>query len=149
MSISPTPAPAFGTQTLGETEKALGGILRQQLSGTGLTEPLWVTLTIALAGTAGGPVDRDELAGRVAGVFKVADAEAQDHLAELAAAGLLADGAEVTVTDAGRRLHARIRAEVAPITERLWGDLPAEDLATAARVLSTILERANAELAPA
>jgi hypothetical protein len=29
----------------------------------------------------------------------------------------------------------------------MWGDLPEEDLATTGRVLSTILERANAELA--
>jgi len=30
--------------------------------------------------------------------------------------------------------------------ERLWGDLPAEDLATAGRVLSIVTARANAEL---
>jgi hypothetical protein len=34
---------------------------------------------------------------------------------------------------------------VAP--ERLWGDLPPEDLATAGRVLGIVLERANVELA--
>jgi hypothetical protein len=47
------------------------------------------------------------------------------------------------VTDAGRRLHSRISAAVADITQRLWGDLAAEDLATAARVLSTVLARAQ------
>ena len=35
------------------------------------------------------------------------------------------------------------------ITQRLWGDLPVEDLATTGRVLSTVLARANAELASA
>jgi hypothetical protein len=29
----------------------------------------------------------------------------------------------------------------------MWGDLPEGDLATAARILSTVLDRANAELA--
>jgi hypothetical protein len=53
----------------------------------------------------------------------------------------------VKLTDSGQLLHSQIRAAVIPITERMWGDLPAEDLATAGRVLSTVLERANAELA--
>jgi hypothetical protein len=36
---------------------------------------------------------------------------------------------------------------VGEITGRLWGDLPAEELDVAARVLSTVLKRATAELA--
>ena len=57
------------------------------------------------------------------------------------------DDANVAVTDAGKQLHARIRSANLELTERLWGDLPPEDLATAAEVLATVLERANAELA--
>jgi hypothetical protein len=53
----------------------------------------------------------------------------------------------VKLTDSGQLLHSQIRAAVIPITERMWSDLPAEDLATTDRVLSTVLERANAELA--
>jgi hypothetical protein len=41
------------------------------------------------------------------------------------------------------------RPAVAGITRRLWGDLAAQDLATAARVLSTVLARANQELSRA
>jgi hypothetical protein len=55
----------------------------------------------------------------------------------------------VIVTDAGRRLHSQVRTAVSGITQRLWGDLAAEDLATAARVLSTVLARANQELSRA
>jgi hypothetical protein len=55
----------------------------------------------------------------------------------------------VKPTDAGQQLHGQIRTAVTQITQRLWGDLPAEDLATAGRVLSTVLTRANAELAGA
>jgi DNA-binding MarR family transcriptional regulator len=85
--------------------------------------------------------------------LKVSDETAQAHVAALAAAQLVrlpdGDGSPVELTDAGRKLHGRIRAAVTEITERMWGDLPAEDLDTAGRVLSTVLARANAELAAA
>jgi hypothetical protein len=55
----------------------------------------------------------------------------------------------VTVSDAGAQLHTQIRAANNELTTRLWDDLSAEELATAARVLGTVLERANAELARA
>jgi hypothetical protein len=51
------------------------------------------------------------------------------------------------VTGAAQQLHSRIRAAITEITQQLWGDLPAEDLATAGRVLAIITERADAELA--
>ena len=143
--------PSFGTPVIGQTEKALNAILHRQLAGTGLTEPQWVTLTLTVV--SGGTVDRDQLIGRVAGVLKVGEAQARAHITELAAAQLLQapDGEEspVKLTDAGQQLHGRIRTAVTQITQRLWGDLPAEDLATAGRVLSTVLARANAELAAA
>jgi hypothetical protein len=53
----------------------------------------------------------------------------------------------VRVTDAGAQLYGRIRSGVVEITDRMWGDLPAADVAVAGRVLTTVLERANAELA--
>ena len=53
----------------------------------------------------------------------------------------------VTATGDGRELHRRISTAITGITRRLWGDLPAEDLATAGRVLAIVTERANAELA--
>jgi DNA-binding MarR family transcriptional regulator len=147
MSTTPT----FGTPVIGQTEKALNAILDRQLAGTGLTEPLWVTLTLTAA--SGGTVDRDQLVGRVAGALKVSEADAEAHLAELAAAQLLetpeSEGSPVKLTDAGQQLQGQIRTSVTQITDRLWGDLPAEDLATAGRVLSTVLARANAELGAA
>jgi len=54
----------------------------------------------------------------------------------------------VTVTGAALQLHHRISTAIAQITQLLWGDLPAEDLATAGRVLAIITERASAQLAP-
>jgi hypothetical protein len=52
----------------------------------------------------------------------------------------------VHVTDTGQRLHPQVRTAVTLVTQRLWGDLAAEDLATAGRVLGTVLARADAEL---
>jgi DNA-binding MarR family transcriptional regulator len=143
--------PTFSAQLLGQTEKAANAILDRLLTGTGVTEPQWVTLRITVMG--GGTLDRDELIERVAGALKGRRAEADARITELAGAQLLHvpddQRAPVRLTDAGEHLHTRIRAEVTQITERLWGDLPAEDLATAARVLSTVLIRANAHLAGA
>jgi DNA-binding MarR family transcriptional regulator len=145
------PPTTFGTPVIGQTEKALNAILDRQLAGTGLTEPKWITLTLTLA--SGGTIDRDELSRRVAGALKVGAAEAEAQISDLADAQLLQvsdiERSPVTLTDEGQQLHGQIRTAVTEITERLWGDLPADDLATAGRVLSTVLERANAELAAA
>jgi hypothetical protein len=149
--MSTATTPTFGAPLLGQTEKALNAILGRHLAGTGVTEPQWVTLTLTVM--SGGTVERDQLIARVAGGLRVSGAEAEARIAELAAAGLLrASGDErspVEVTQAGSELHTRIRGAVTEITQRMWGDLPAEDLATAGRVLSTVLERADAELARA
>jgi len=145
------PTPTFGTPLIGQTEKALNAILHRQLAGTGLTEPQWVTLTLAVV--SGGSVDDQELTARVAGALKVSEARAEAHIDDLADAQLLqapdSAGSLVTVTGAGQQLHSEIRAAVTHITERLWGDLPPDDLETAARVLSAVHERANAELVAA
>jgi DNA-binding MarR family transcriptional regulator len=141
--------PTLSTQVIGQAEKTLNAILDRQLAGTGLTESQWVTLTLTAA--SGGTVDRDQLIGRVAGALKVSEAAAQARVTELAAAQLLqppdGEGAPVKLTDAGQQLHGQIRSAVTQITQRLWGDLPADDLATAGRVLTIVTARANAELA--
>ena len=138
----------FGTQLIGQTEKALNAILDEQLAGTGLTEPQWVTLTIAVMSR--GTIDRAAFVGRVADALKLSPTEAQARVEELTTAQLLerprGDHSQITVTDAGSQLHTRIRTNVTEITQRLWGDLPAEDLTTAGRVLAAVLDRANAEL---
>ncbi|HEX8053728.1 MAG TPA: MFS transporter [Thermoleophilaceae bacterium] len=147
---SPMPAPpTFGAPVIGQTEKALSAILERQLSGTDLNQPAWIALSVSVA--AGGPVDRDELTQRVAGALKVSPAEARAHLTTLADARLLESGGSgslVEVSEAGRQLHGRVRAAITEVTDRLWGDLPVGDLATAGHVLGTVLERANAELEP-
>jgi hypothetical protein len=136
---------SFGPPLIGQTENALNAILARELEGTGLTEPRWVVLNLALA--AGDGVARPDLASRAGSALKVPAADADTRIGELADAQLLAaSGPEILVTEAGRTLHARIRGAILEITGRLWGDLPEDDLATAGRVLGTVLDRANAEL---
>jgi DNA-binding MarR family transcriptional regulator len=138
----------FDAQLLGQTEKAANAILARLLAGPGLTEPQWVTLTLTMK--TGGTLTRSELVERVVDALHIDGAQAQARVAELAAAELLHipgdDRDPVRVTETGRRIYDGIRAETAKVTERLWGDLPAGDLATAASVLSTVLTRAQAEL---
>jgi DNA-binding MarR family transcriptional regulator len=143
----PTAQP-FSPRLIGQTEKAMNALLDRELSGTGVSEPEWVTLVLAVTSTA--TADRRRFAGEVSGALKVAEADAAARIGQLAARGLLEapdEGSEVRVTEAGRALHDRVRAAAGEITRRLWGDLPDEELAAAARVLSTVLERAEADLA--
>jgi hypothetical protein len=64
---------------------------------------------------------------------------------DLAALGLIETGPDgaVSATTKGRELWQEVRAANTEVTARLWGDLPEADLATAARVLNTILSRAT------
>jgi DNA-binding MarR family transcriptional regulator len=141
--------PPFTPRLIGETEKTLNAILDRHLAGSGLTEQQWITLTVAVV--SGGSIDRDELVRQVVGGAKFSERDVLTRVSELVGRQLLDDSAppEVTVTDEGARLHAEILAANTVLTGRLWGDLSADELATTARVLGIVLERANEELARA
>jgi DNA-binding MarR family transcriptional regulator len=138
--------PTFTPRLLGETEKTLNAILDKRLTEAGLTEQHWITLTLAVV--SGGTIERDELVKKVSAGAKFSEDDVRARISELIDMRLLGDSgsSEVTVTDAGKELHASIRGANNELTERLWGDLPAEELATTARVLTAVLERANEEL---
>jgi hypothetical protein len=131
--------PTLTPRVIGETEKTLNAFLGRLLAGTGVAEPQWVILSVAITG--GGSITPQQAAS----ALKITEPQARDQLGQLTAAGYLTDG--TSATQRARDLFTRVRAATREITERLWGDLPAEDLATAGRVLSIITERANAELA--
>jgi len=139
----------LSTQVIGQTEKALNALLDRLLAGTGITEPQWVTLTLAVTG--GEALSADALAEKAAHSLKVDQATAHRRITELAGHGLLRIGRDggVEITERGQARWSEIRAAVTRITGELWGDLPEDDLATAGRVLSTVLSRANALLAAA
>lgn len=107
------------------------------------------SVTLRLTAVAEGAIERDRLVGGVVGALKIDAAQAHSVVDELIAAGLVApqQGSRVRITDAGRELYERTSAGTAPITARIYAGIPAEDLATAGRVLSLITERADAELA--
>jgi len=137
---------AFTPRLIGETEKTLNAILDRRLTEADLTEQHWITLTLAVV--SGGSIDRGELVRQVSNGAKFREDDVQARVSELIARQLLGDSSSpvVTLTDAGKELHGRIRSANVELTERLWGDLPAGDLATTARVLTIVHERAESEL---
>ena len=58
-------------------------------------------------------------------------------------------GTQVALTPAGTARVEQIQRGIGQVTQRLYGGLPETDLAIAHRVLVTVTERANAELAGA
>jgi DNA-binding MarR family transcriptional regulator len=141
----PTPNP--NPQIIGHAENALRAILNRVLARTGGSSYQdWVALNLTAAG--GGAIDPDQLVGRLTGALKIDDAAAQTAIAELTAAHLLNDqGSRIGLTDTGQTRYRQIRSDLDQTNARLFGELSADDLATAGRVLSVLTDRANAELA--
>ncbi|MET7616803.1 MarR family winged helix-turn-helix transcriptional regulator [Streptomyces sp. NPDC005408] len=144
-------APTLNGQVIGQAHYATRAVLESLLAPDGIT--FHQVLALNATADVGGGIERDALVGRMTGGLKIDESAVLATIASLAAAGLLedlpGDVARVALTEEGRALHGRIRTGTAAITERLYGDLPAEDLATAGRVLTLVTARANAELADA
>jgi len=135
----------FGPSLIGQTEKALDAILVRELDGTGLSPAGWIVLK--LADGAGGRLGRQDLIELAQAQAKFATDKSAAAIESALALGLLeAEQDEVVLTPAARELQAHVIGTTDEIRARLWGDLPEADLATAGRVLSTALRRANAEL---
>jgi hypothetical protein len=124
-------------QVIGQAERATRAVLDRLLARYDTPFEQWVALNL----TAGsGPVPAGELAARL----RIPPEDGAAALAALTADGLLTGAGELTA--AGRDRHAEITAGLTEITDRLYGDLPADDLAVAGRVLTVITARASAEL---
>src|SRR5215469_6398210 len=130
--------PPLSTQVIGQAESALGALLDPLLAGTGITFSQWLVLTVTAASGAG--IDRGQLVARISNARKVDGATVGTALTEVTADGPAA------LTDAGRATYHRVRRALEQITAQLF-DFPAEDLATAGRVLIIVTARANALLA--
>jgi hypothetical protein len=141
-----TTTPTLNGQIIGQAERSTRAVLDALLADTGTTFEQWVALNVAHdAGPE--PVEAD-LVQRVAAGLRIDGAAVLATFDELVTDGLVARrGGAVELTDAGGVRHDRISAGIAGIVTRLYRDLAADDLATAARVLTTITGRANAELA--
>ncbi|MFE2721677.1 MarR family transcriptional regulator [Kitasatospora sp. NPDC059327] len=146
MTSTAATAPAADARVLGLAHYAARGVLEHVLAGHGITFQQQVALRAAV--NADAPQTEDRLAAQVQGAVKADPAEVRATLDALLAKELLvADGAHLRPTDAGRELLAAVGAATAPVTARIWGGIPAEDLAAAGRVLALVTERADAELA--
>ncbi|MFJ4776691.1 MarR family transcriptional regulator [Streptomyces sp. NPDC088762] len=144
--MTTTTAPLADARALGLAHYAARGVLEHVLARHGSTFQQQIVLRAAV--TADTPQTPDQLVTQVRGSLKADPADIHATLDELLAKQLLVvDGAHLRPTHAGRELLAAIGAETAPLTARVWGGIPAEDLAAAGRVLALVTERANAELA--
>jgi DNA-binding MarR family transcriptional regulator len=142
------PAPPL-TQFIGRTERTLQALMGQVLARTGGTFHQWVALNFTAV--SGDSIDRSQLIARLADAVRIDHTAAGATVTEMADARLLqtASGSLVALTDAGRERYARIRAAIDAITAPLFADIPDDDVAATRRVLTTISERADAELARA
>ncbi|WP_405603101.1 hypothetical protein OG741_30125 [Streptomyces sp. NBC_01410] len=142
-------APTLNGQVIGQAHYATRALLDGLLADEGITFHQAVALNATADG--GDTVERDGLVARMTSTLKTDESAVLATIAELTASGLLdalpGDVGLVALTEKGRALQSRIKAGTAKITERLYGDLPAEDLRTAGRVLTLVTARANAEAA--
>ncbi|SDN10237.1 MarR family transcriptional regulator [Streptomyces wuyuanensis] len=139
-------APGADARALGLAHHAARGVLEHVLARHGITFRQQIALRAAV--TADAPQTPDDLVTQVRASLKADPADIRTTLDELLAGQLLVtDGTQLRATDSGRELLAAVGAETAPISARIWGGIPAEDLAAAGRVLTMVTERANTELA--
>ncbi|RMI35553.1 hypothetical protein [Nocardia stercoris] len=131
---------------IGQAEKHHTAVLARALAGTTLDEKQWITLNVASA--AGEPIDAVAHTAKVATMTQIAPADVAAALDALVDADLMRrDRDRVEVTAAGSETVGRIRAVSGDIVTRAYGAVAPEELAVAARVLSTITARLAAELA--
>ncbi|MEU2113286.1 MarR family transcriptional regulator [Streptomyces sp. NPDC019507] len=139
-------SPLADARALGLAHYAARGVLEHVLARHGITFQQQIALRAAV--TADARQTPEELVAQVRGFLKADPADIRTTLDELLAKELLvADGAHLRPTDSGRELLTAVGADTAPVTARVWGGIPAEDLAAAGRVLALVTERADAELA--
>lgn len=109
-----TTAPFADTRVLGLAHYAARGVLEHVLARHGVTFQQQIALRAAV--TADAPPTPDDLLTQVRGSLKASPADIRAALDELLAKQLLvADGAHLLPTDAGRELIAPVGAETAPI----------------------------------
>ncbi|MDI1462968.1 hypothetical protein QEZ54_18485 [Catellatospora sp. KI3] len=134
-------------QILGQAERATRAVLDRLLDRAGTDFHGWVLLNLTADGAE--PVPHAALAARMAAGLKIGEVEAAAVVERLVGAGLIAGGGDrgLAQTAAGAELYRRIGAGVAEVTTRLYGGIPADELAVAGRVLRLVTVRADAELA--
>lgn len=141
-----TDAPTLTGQDIGAAARATGALLDRLLSATGTDFQSWIVLNVL--GNNGSALGRDQIVGRVTSGLKVDATSVSGSLTGLLHGGLVSevDGV-VSLTPAGTTTFEGIREGIGGITRRIYGGLPADELAVAHRVLVAVTERANEALA--
>jgi hypothetical protein len=140
--------PTLTGQDIGQTERAIRAVFDRFLAETRTTFDQWLTLNVLAA--AESPVERDTVLRQLTAGFRIPETTARSSIDEVTSADLVAatgDPVHLELLPEGTARAQAIRHGIAQIAARLYGDLPAQDLATTHRVLATIAERANAEMA--
>jgi hypothetical protein len=143
--------PSLTGQDIGQAATATRAIFDRLLAESGTPFSGWVILNDL--GTSGRAVTQSELVGRLAQALKTDETPVRAALAELVRQGLVLQAPaatinpELSLSPAGTIRFQQVQDGIKQIAQRLYGDLPPEDLATAHSVLATVTERANAELA--
>jgi DNA-binding MarR family transcriptional regulator len=143
------PAPTLTGRDLGQAERATRAVLERLLAEHGVT--FLQSVALNLLADAGSVLERDGLVRQMTGGLKIDEPPVLAAVDELVRLGLVTGGPgpeRLELTPAGRQRFRHVRDGVDRLTERLYGGLPEDDLATAHRVLAIVTERANAELAP-
>ncbi|MGI5141898.1 MULTISPECIES: MarR family transcriptional regulator [unclassified Streptomyces] len=144
------PTPVVNSQLIGLTHYAARALLERVLARTGTT--FTQSSVLRTLANSGGRLERASLVAQVVGSLKIVDEQAVRSDIEALVAGRALDasaGDQVSLTDSGRELLESIQSAGGEIASRLYADIPREDLEAGGRVLTVILERANAELAVA
>jgi DNA-binding MarR family transcriptional regulator len=144
-----TTAPMLNPKVLGQAEKAHGALFDRIVTGTNVTYHRWVALNLVAAGPE--DIDRERLVETMTGALKIDEAIVRDVIGELVELHLIEstspDGSHLQLTEDGQEEYRRIRGRVDETIGRLYAGIPADDLATAGRVLTLLTARANTELA--
>ncbi|WP_327040562.1 hypothetical protein OG400_23390 [Micromonospora ureilytica] len=140
--------PTLNGQVIGHAHYATRALLERAVAPLGVE----FNQLLALNVLANGPVERAQLTQRITSTLKVDEQEVQRVLASLVDANLAqadhhADAPRLRLTDAGHAVQARIADAVAGISARLYADIPTDEASAAARALTVVTQRANAELA--
>ncbi|MGI5520857.1 hypothetical protein ACQEUX_07865 [Micromonospora sp. CA-259024] len=147
MSTTPT----LNGQVIGRAHYATRALLERAVAPLGLS----FVQVLALNVLTDGAVERERLVHRITSTLKVDERTVHEVIAQLVDAGLalVDDGsstnaeARVRLTDTGHATQGRVSAAVTDIAAGLYGDIPADEASTAARVLTLVTQRANDQLA--
>ncbi|MGC5310692.1 MarR family winged helix-turn-helix transcriptional regulator [Micromonospora zamorensis] len=142
--------PTLNGQVIGQAHYATRALLERAIGPLGVT----FNQVVALHALAQGPVERAHLTQRVTSTLKIDEPAVRQVVDQLVDAGLAqvdgpsgGDERQLALTDTGRATQRSVVAAVADLSARLYADIPSDEAGTAARVLTLVTERANAELA--